>query len=243
MRWIPSLYGNRPRSRVAFLPRAIESLESRALLADGITPAGRAPLVAVAGVPLTNALFATYTLDDPTSTSGTAWRAQIAFGDGVADKQVVPFQSGNEFEFSDTHTYEAPGVYTVRIMIAVPGSRNPNDNTVTTQVTVISATPPPAIGNFKSTGLSVRVKENKPFHVQIARFSDPHTRAGNFSALIDWGDLTSPTLAQIRTLGRGRFAVIGSHQYAVPGVDRATITISAANGQEIAAESTVRVVK
>jgi hypothetical protein len=45
----------------------IEVLETRALLADGIAPAAGAPIGAVAGVPITNAVFATSTVSDPSA--------------------------------------------------------------------------------------------------------------------------------------------------------------------------------
>jgi PKD repeat protein len=118
-----------------------EVLEARALLADGITPSPGAPISAVAGAPITNAIFATYTVSDPSGAPGTQWRAEIQFGDGQVSKQTVPVQDGSVFDIEATHTYSAPGTYTVTVMIAVPGSHKPNDNTVTMQVTVTSPTP------------------------------------------------------------------------------------------------------
>ncbi len=46
---------------------------------------------------------------------------------------LIPVEKGAGFEFVDTHTYKTPGTYTVTVMIAVPGSHAPNDNTVTTR--------------------------------------------------------------------------------------------------------------
>src|SRR5262249_30327428 len=48
MDWIPGLYGNRRRPRDGSLPGAIETLENRALLANGITPAPGPPIHGVA---------------------------------------------------------------------------------------------------------------------------------------------------------------------------------------------------
>ena len=121
----------------------VEGLEARALLADGITPAPCADINAVAGVPITNAIFATYTVSDPSGAPGTQWRAQINFGDGQTTKQVPPIQDGSVFDIDATHTYSAPGTYTVTVMIAVPGSSTPNDNTVTLTVNVASTRRPP----------------------------------------------------------------------------------------------------
>jgi hypothetical protein len=103
------------------------------LLADGISASGAASIYAVAGVPITNAVIATYTVTDPSGAPGTKWRALADFGDGQSSKQIVPIPVGTSgFEFEATHTYATPGNYTITVMIAVPGSQNPNANTVTT---------------------------------------------------------------------------------------------------------------
>ena len=77
------------------------------LMADGITAAGGSAISSVAGVPISNAVFATYTIADASGDPGTQWRAQVIFGDGKIDKHVVPVQVGSEFEFVDSHTYTA----------------------------------------------------------------------------------------------------------------------------------------
>ena len=112
-------------------------------MADGITPAPGPPINAVVGVPIRDAIFATYSVTDPSGGPGDQWRAHINFGDGQGDGPVIPVQRGEEFEFRDTHTYQATGTYTVTVMIALPGSHTPNDNIVTTQVTVALAAPTP----------------------------------------------------------------------------------------------------
>jgi PKD repeat protein len=234
----------------------IEALEERTLLADGIAAVAGAPLTATVGVQLANAVFATYTITDASAEPGTQWRARIDFGDGQIDGPVVPVQAGAEFEFVDTHTYQAPGTYTVTVLIAVPGSGKPNDNTVTLPVTVASPTPtpaptptptpaptpPPSIGSFAAIGRTFKAKVAKTFHGQVARFSDPHTTPAQFSAVIDWGDSTGSTTGQIRRKGKGRYAVIGSHRYAGPGVYHVTVTIQDAAGRAIAAEGSASLV-
>jgi hypothetical protein len=230
----------------------IEVLEDRALLADGITPMAASPINAVVGVPLTNAIFATYTVSDPSGAPGTQWRAQIDFGDGESTKLVVPVQDGRVFDIEATHTYTAPGSYSVTVLIAVPGSSSPNDNTVMTQVVVTSPTPtpnpsptptppPPSIGPFKASGLNARTKVGRTFHKPIASFSDPHSTPRQFSAVIDWGDQTGSTPGQIKRLGKGRYAIVGTHRYPAPGVFPVTITIRDMAGEVIAGHGSVTV--
>src|SRR4029077_14552794 len=112
MSWIPELRGERRRRRIDSLPRTIELLETRVLLADGITAAAGPPINAVAGMPITNAVFATYTVTDPSGEPGDQWRALINFGDGHSDGPLIPVGKGDGFEFVDTHTYNTPGTYT-----------------------------------------------------------------------------------------------------------------------------------
>ncbi len=256
MSWIARLYGDRRRRGGGSTPVMVEALECRTLLADGITPSPGANINAVAGAPITNAVFATYTVSDPSGAPGTQWRAEIQFGDGQASKQVVPIQVGSVFDLDATHTYSTPGTYTVTVMIAVPGSNTPNDNTVTLTVNVTSPTPTPiptpaptptptpapppsSIGSFQSFGLSGRTKVARTFHGSIARFNDPHTKPGQFSAAINWGDQSGSTSGQVKRTGNGRYQVVGSHRYLTPGVFQVTVTIRDAAGDVIAAHGTI----
>jgi hypothetical protein len=92
------------------------------------------------GVPLNNVTVATFTVTDPSGAPGTKWNSHITWGDGAATK-LVPATPGpnNTFLFQSTHTYSAPGTYTITVMIAVPGSHKPNDNTVTTKAVIQNA--------------------------------------------------------------------------------------------------------
>ena len=252
MSWIPGRFENRLRPRREALPGMIEILEARALLADGISPAPGAALSAVAGVPITNAVFATFTVTDPTVASGDNWRALINFGDGQVDGPVIPIPKGDGFEFVDTHTYAKPGTYTVTVLIALPGSHQPNDNTVTMQVTVAGSkgpptptptptpapTPPPRL---TATGLRLTARTGRTFHGSVAHLGEIPAKARDFGALIDWGDLSATTPGRIRAQGRGRFAVIGAHRYGAPGSYHLTIAIHDATGRQVIAQSLAHV--
>jgi hypothetical protein len=198
------------------------------------------------GIPVS--VMAAYTVTDPSGQPGTQWRGLINFGDGHIDGPLIPVEKGADFEFVDTHTYNAPGSYTITVMIAVPGSQKPNDNTVTTQVTVtsetpVTPTPPPPNPILVGSGLNRRVRRNKAFHGEVARFREPGTTAQEFQALIDWGDQSAPTPGLIRALGRGRFVALGSHHYVAPGVYHVAVKIQDLFGRDIVTESVVRAVK
>src|SRR3954453_1373351 len=106
MRPLPGRYPLCRGERARVFPRNLEVLESRVLMADGITPAPGPPIDAVAGVPIRDAIFAKYSVTDPTGGPGDQWRAHVNFGDGQGDGPVIPIQRGDEFEFRDPHTYQ-----------------------------------------------------------------------------------------------------------------------------------------
>jgi PKD domain len=240
MKWTRDMFNKKYRKTAWFRPMTLDALETRSLLSLGITPLAGAPIHAVAGVAITDAILATYTVTSSSGEPGTQWRAQIDFGDGQVDKQIVPVEVGNVFEIVDSHTYSAAGNYTITVMIAAPQSKQPNSNVETVPVTV---TTPSAIGSFTSSGLGIKPKAGKTFHGNIARFSDPHTKASQFQAIINWGDGSTSTTGQIHTQGKGRFVVSGSHRYTTLGSFGITVTIQNVLGQEIAAESTADVIK
>src|SRR4051812_28790549 len=89
MRLVVSPEGRR-RRRPSYRLGSLEVLEPRALLADGITPVPAPALHAVAGVPLSDAVFATFTVIDRSTGPGEQWRGLINFGDGQVDGPLLP---------------------------------------------------------------------------------------------------------------------------------------------------------
>ena len=79
MSWIPIFDGERHRRRVECPTTTVEVLETRTLLADGITATPGPPIAAAVGVAVTNAVFAAYTVTDPSGEPGTQWRAAHQF--------------------------------------------------------------------------------------------------------------------------------------------------------------------
>jgi hypothetical protein len=137
MEWIPSLYQHPRRKRWGSLPGTIEVLEERQLLADGIAPLPGPTIMGSPGVPLTNVVVATFTITDSSGSPGSKWRSEIIWGDGQIDKLVSPTPGPNgSFEFLGNHTYATANTFQITVMIAVPGSHLPNDNTVHTQAII-----------------------------------------------------------------------------------------------------------
>jgi hypothetical protein len=220
-------------------------MEARTLLADGISPAPAPLLQAVAGISLADAVFATYTVNDPLSGPGDQWRALINFGDGQVDGPLLPVDKGEGFAFVDTHTYRTPGTYTVTVMIAVPGSMKPNDNTVTTQVVVTAGTSPPVSSAPPSPprmmGRLLKATVGRTFRGPVAHLIAPQTRVRQLTALISWGDESPPTAGRIRSRTPGHFLILGTHSYTVPGRFNIQIAVKDEAGQGLTATSVVQV--
>jgi hypothetical protein len=93
-----------------------------------------------------------------------------------------------------------------------------------------------------ATGLRFTARTGRTFHGSVAHVGENQARVQDFNALVDWGDLSAPTPAQIRASGRGRFTVIGAHRYVAPGIYHLTIAIRDAAGRPIIAAGRARVI-
>jgi uncharacterized protein YjdB len=130
------------RHRRAPVPPSLEVLENRLLLADGISASPGPQINGSPGVAITSAVVATFKITDSTGSPGSKWNAKVNWGDNTPlEKRLTPTAlPDGSFEFLDSHTYAASGNYTVTVMIAVPGSHKPNDNTVMTSAVIASQT-------------------------------------------------------------------------------------------------------
>jgi hypothetical protein len=235
-------------------------LETRSLLADGISPVAGPAINAVAGVPITNAVFATFTITDSTGSPGSQWLALIDFGDGQFAHLVSPVSQGNGFAFLASHTYTTPGTYLVTVMIAIPMSHNPSDNVVTTQVAVAPSTTPtsptptspsptstpkptPSAPNATVSGTMFQTGAARTFRGLVADIVPPSgSTARNFHASINWGDGSTPSRGQLQGRPGGPLRVIGTHRYHQSGTFSVTVTILDTTGQTTTASSVAQVV-
>jgi len=119
-------------------------MEPRILLTDGVTNTAAPPLHGSTGVPLTNVLVASFTIDDPSALPSDQWLGRIVWGDGGETKQIsnVPGPN-NTFEIHGTHTYALAGTYTISEFIGIPFLAIGGHNMVTTSAIITDAAPPP----------------------------------------------------------------------------------------------------
>jgi plastocyanin len=107
----------------------------------------------------------------------------------------------------------------------------------------ITGVPIPPNPQFAASGVAIRARAHRRFSGTVANFKDPHSKAHDFLASIDWGDHSATTPGQIRAHGKDRFIVAGVHSYSQRGTFQVTITIRDSVGRLISAISHVHVAK
>ncbi|HSV15097.1 MAG TPA: hypothetical protein VLI90_12635 [Tepidisphaeraceae bacterium] len=160
--------------------------------------------------------------------------ATINWGDGTSTSAGTVLTSGSGFAINGTHTYKEEGTFRVTVSI-----KDKSGHTGTARSISEVADAP-----LSSSGLSFNASNQAPFTGTVAKFSDADTSeidATTYNALINWGDGTS-TVGQIVSLGSGKWAVRGVHQYANAGTFNVKITIDDIGGSTTTASSTAHVI-
>jgi virginiamycin B lyase len=191
--------------------------------------AGTAPRL-TAGVP-SQALVATFT-GNPSDFEGRAVHAQdftatITWSDPSAPggpphvvQGVVTTDVPGRFGVWGTLDLPAWGAVPLTVDVEETGAGG-------ARVTTTAFIDPAPIA---ATAAPIRAVEGAAFSGRVASFTvaDPDATAGEFAAVVDWGDGTSGAAA-VRADGRGGFDVLGGHVYARGGTHRVIATISGLN--------------
>lgn len=79
-----------------------------------------------------------------------------------------------------------------------------------------------------ASGTTISATEGASFTGPVASFSDPDTSAtaSEYTATIDWGDVTPPSVGTVSGPTGGPFTVTGTHTYAEEGTYTITVTIT-----------------
>jgi len=159
---------------------------------------------------------ATFT-DTDTANVASDFGATVDWGDGTTTSGTISGSNGS-YTVSGSHTYTAPGPYTVTTTFAddAPGTATA---TATTTATVRTLSGVMALTNAKE-GTAL------PNTTTVAVFTDSDSAdtANQFTASINWGD--SSTTAGTVVGSNGIFLVEGGHIYADEGSDTATVTLT-----------------
>jgi len=210
-------------------PQAIANASASSTALIGIAPVSGASININEGnaVPA-GTQVATFS-DSNNLDTAVLFTASIDWGDGTTTAGTVTGAAGSFTVTGGPHTYTG-------------AAGEEGGDTVTTTLTRITdnstATASGAVfigesDHFTLTGSNVSGSQGTPLNnVQVATFTDTftgHADGSDFTATIDWGDGTGPTLGTFSGSG-GSFTVDGSHTYANPGSDTVTVSVADSTG-------------
>jgi hypothetical protein len=157
----------------------------------------------------------TFTDSDLSELSG-AFTATIDWGDGTTSAATIVGSNGS-FSVQGGHDYADEGNFAlIATVTRTVGGATIADtgNVAVAEHDVLAA-----------QGTSITGDTNQALAVQVATFTDTDTAAvaGDFTAIVDWGDGTTTT--GTITGSSGSFAVNGSHTYTFGGQDTITVTV------------------
>jgi hypothetical protein len=172
----------------------------------------------------------------------SAYTATVAWGDGTttAGATVLPTGSGFQVVAAAPHAYADEGTYSVLVTITEVNAAGVviNATSASDAVTVVDAPLTAAAVSALATP-----KGTPLVGALVASFTDAFATAtaGDFTAMIDWGDGTTASLGVVSQPGGAgtAFRVAGNHTYAV---DRAspypiTVTVRDRGGAAVTAGS------
>jgi hypothetical protein len=160
--------------------------------------------------------IATFNDTIPSDQAGD-FTATITWGDGATTAGTV-VGSGGTFTVEGGHTYADEGSNSASVTLT---------HTADQLQATASGTVSVAEGDvLAGQGMSFTANAHQAFSGAVATFSDTDTAnvAGDFAALIDWGD--GQTTTGTVSGGNGSFTVAGSHTYAAAGQDTVKVTLA-----------------
>jgi hypothetical protein len=168
---------------------------------------------------LFNGTVATFTDSDKTKTPAS-FTATINWGDATAPTAGVITGGSGSFTVTGQHTYtdEQTVTFTVTVSENPPGTSTGSASGTATVTEADVLTPAGAIAITAFQGI--------PFTGPVATFTDSDTgnTAGDFTAVIIWGDTSSS--AGTVTGGGGSFTVSGTHTYASTGTFAVSVVLT-----------------
>lgn len=175
-------------------------------------------------------VVATFTDPDTTATA-SEYSATINWGDGSPPTTgAISGPTGGPFSVTGSHTYIQVGTYTITVVITDV------DNPLTTA----TATSTAIVADALLTASCTNQVSDQTYAGVVASFVDanPFSTAAEFTATIDWGDLTPPTPGVVTANATGGFDVNGTHIYTATGPFTVTTTVNDIDGSIATASCT-----
>ena len=183
------------------------------ILSGHVVLASAAERVALLGT----TTLATFTDTDPTDLV-SGFTAAINWGDGTTTTGGISGSNGS-FVVQGGHSYADEGDYVLSTTIL-----RTSDNATITDTGNVAVAENDVLA---AQGTTISGDPGQLLNsVTVATFTDTDTAAvaGDFQAIIDWGDATAS--AGTITGSNGAFVVHGSHTYAFAGQDTVTVTVA-----------------
>jgi hypothetical protein len=166
---------------------------------------------------------ASFTDADPAATAAE-YTAAINWGDTLSSAGVVSGPTGGPFTVSGTHTYLEEGSYTVTV--TVTDSDFPANNATTRSTATVADAQ-------LTASCATATNSSTSFNGPVAGLvdADPNGTVSDYTATIDWGDITN-SAGTVTGPNGGPFTVSGSHTYATTGTFTITISIADVGGSK-----------
>jgi hypothetical protein len=177
-----------------------------------------ATLAATANVPFQGTV-ASFTSGDPTATPAD-FTATINYGDGTPTVAGTILAAPGGFIVVGSHTYSSVDP-DVPVTVTITDTRGYGQAIASGLANV--AAPSDVVTAY---GRTANFVAGTLYSAVVASFTDSNVRAiaGQFTATINWGDGSAPSVGTISIDGAG-FDVNGSHTYNFAGTDAITVTI------------------
>jgi hypothetical protein len=210
------------------------------VLSGDLTPVPAGPLVETEGQAFSGPVLS-FSDDSPTASVADFTQVLINWGDAGAyhgNGQPPPSalgtltQAGGTFQVSGGYTYVEEGAYTVSVTLTDTAGQR----TVLTTAAMVLGAP------LTATAQTLTATEGQPVSGVVATFTDadPGAAAGDFSALIDWGD-GNLAAGSITANAHGGFDVRGSNTYREEGSYPVTVYLRDEQGSGAVVHSTLAV--
>ncbi|MDR3633360.1 MAG: hypothetical protein P4L84_05950, partial [Isosphaeraceae bacterium] len=163
------------------------------------------------------------------SDEASAFSATINWGDGttVAGVVTAPAAPGEPFQVLGTHVYQVVGDFVVTLTVHDADGQ------------AASAAGSVDVTDMTGDGVPIMAVQGTAYFGRVATFTDPNAGlvAGNYSAVIHWGDGDSSTGVVLPAPG-GNFVVTGTHTFDTPGAYDTLVTLVSPSGQSLAIAGT-----